>query len=190
MLVEPIESRVMLSGNVSVRITDSQVQFIGDTAANSLTVTYSSADNQLAIAGTNGTTIDGRSSRTYAARDNIAMSLGAGDDLVTLQRLSGEFNVGVDLGEGNDAVYFKRAAILAADFFGGAGNDTLDITGSIFRKRLRISPGEQDDVTALRNVRARTGLEITDTAGKTVVAMQELSAAAPHGFRAATAKMR
>lgn len=181
-LFDPCESRVLLSGNVAVKITDSHVRFIGDADSNALVITYSRPENQLVVTGADGTTIDGKSSRIYSARDNIAVSLGTGDDVVTLQRFSGGFNVGVDLGDGDDAVYFKRSNLLAADFFGGTGNDRLDVTDSTFSKRLRIFAGEQDDVTAMRAVRARQGLDITDTAGNTTVALQQVSASGESWF--------
>jgi len=164
-MIDPLEPRRLLSGNVAVKISDGHVRFIGDAGSNTLVITYSRPEHQLIVAGRSGTTVDGKSSRVYAARDSIAVSLGAGDDVVTLQRFSGGFNVGVDLGDGNDAVYFKRSNLLAADFFGDTGNDTLVMLDSTVDGNIRFAGGVGADTLWLKNASVRGSVKMAGGAG-------------------------
>ena len=173
---EALETRQMLAGNVSVVLSEEIFRLVGDISANSLSVVRSRETGDFVITGLHGTTIDGKTTRTYAARNNITADLRDGDDLIILDRLSASNNVSVNLGAGNDAAYIKRGLLRAVDVFGDTGSDVIDITDSTFAKRLRVFAGEQNDSTALRAVRAQRGLEVTDTSGKTVLAMKQVSA--------------
>ena len=64
---------MLMSGNVSIRLSSDVFRMTGDTQANAVAIVQSRETGEVAITGLNGTTIDGKAVRTYPARANYFM---------------------------------------------------------------------------------------------------------------------
>jgi hypothetical protein len=109
-LVEQLESRELLAGNVLVQLQNGNATITGDAAANQFEIT--GGLNSILVRGLEGTTINGDSATftlatTSAFNGGLVISLGQGND-----RLS----IGADVSLGSVRI------------LGEAGDDTISVT--------------------------------------------------------------
>lgn len=162
--VEALEPRLLLAGDISVRLVDGCLWIVGDAAANAITVDQAGlADGQFRLTGQDGTTINGLDQELLF--DNvqaIRIFTGDGDDTVALQSTQTAVDVQVDLGNGNDTLKLTNGVAGNLRAMGGEGRD--EITFENFAAAvatIRTGPGADvlriDDIEALSRLVARMG---------------------------------
>src|SRR5262245_29684416 len=167
LLVERLESRNFLAGDVSAYVSGQMVVIWGDAEANGVTLTYSSNTNSYHVAGHDAggspTTINGLDTSISA---NVPVFYGVKQVAVLLNGGDDEFEVGsaaavdtfiskwmsITMGEGNDQVVVGRA-----------GNDSggADPVATRFQTgtSLTVALGDGNDDLSLAN--ADIGLALT-----------------------------
>lgn len=88
MIVESLEQRLLLAGNVKVRADDGILFIQGDRAGNDIEITPGDSNGEIRLSGNrlggSPTTINGKSSLTVRS-DSIRILLGMGDDVVEVR---------------------------------------------------------------------------------------------------------
>ena len=118
--VEAMEDRLLMAGDVDVRVSNGTLIIQGDGDDNAILVRQGQRRNEFVVSGleTGGvdTEIDGLDSRTFRNVRNISIRMGAGDDQVFIEGISESRAVGstsagplrgnlrVDLGSGDDSL--------------------------------------------------------------------------------------
>jgi cyclophilin family peptidyl-prolyl cis-trans isomerase len=133
--LEFLERRTLLTGNVQVQLLAGNAFLTGDSGNNSVEIVADS--NNIVVRGLDGTTING------------------GPDVFTLSVGSTTFagSLTAFLGAGNDLLKVGAQVSIsgAVTLDGGAGNDSIGITGSTLGGGLTIRGGSGIDTISLQN---------------------------------------
>ncbi len=199
-LVELLEDRTLLSGNVLVVVQDGDLVADGDGDNNSIEILFENGD--LIVRGINGTTINGAATPFIAfadsdtVPDDLRISLGSGDNSA---RIAQGVHVGDDLifnsGIGEDTVRMQDVTIdgfLSIQTSGG--DDLVELTdimiadsavigtakgkGNIALVRvtvgddLRISSSHDNDNVLLQNVTVADDVSIDTSRGDDVIGIE------------------
>ena len=176
MHVEPLESRRLLAGDVSVSLHDGRLAVIGDAADNSLLV-EADGDARLRLTGRAGTTVAGRASVVIdRPTRGSTFSMRGGNDRLTFGNVTFAGGVAADGGEGADVIESVGSTFAAADWYGSGGGDTLWLDQSTATGRLRLFGGAGADRTGMRDVRARRGFDVSDAGPNANVGLLRVSA--------------
>lgn len=168
--VEPLESRVVLAGNVAAAVRGGTLQLIGDRFNNAITIEQS-ALNKFTITSRDGTTkINGQAGPlTFGGvKKNLNISLGNGADVVELAgdgdsslRVSNRLNIST--GAGADQVLMNHVHAIGLNIDLGTQNDLLNIgddggqEGLMITKEATINAGSgRDDVRIANTLFKRT----------------------------------
>lgn len=214
---ERLESRILLAGNVSVSINQTGVLITGDDQANDLELL--AAPGSISLRGRNGTTINGADAplvvsaasttldralivRLFGGGDiftvgsditvngPVQISLGAGDDAVSMTgvrvngRLSINTGAGVDSASlnrvvaGNDVSVESGNSVLLAiaestlqkslTAVTGGGADSILLTGTTVSGAVQLQTGRGDDTVALKNSTLQKSLYLDAGRGRDV----------------------
>ena len=176
MMIEPLEPRRLLAGNVGVTLASGVLQLTGDDAANQVLVETSADGSRLTLTGEDGTAVAGRTRVAYDFAGAIVIRLAGGDDVLRVRGARFSNGVGIELGAGDDVLDVKQSRFAAVDVFGNAGDDTAAFSGVTATGRLRVFPGLGADTTGLRDVRARVGLDVSDAGTRADIGFIRVSA--------------
>lgn len=158
-MMDNLESRVMLSGNVAVSVVSGNLVVRGDASANSI-VLNNAGKNKVRITGANATTINGAAGPVVmSAVRGLSLKLGDGNDTLKLDDLNFGRAVLIDMGAGDDVAQiekngsnsgkpsqFKASSAIKM----GAGGDLLQIGSkggnrAVFSGKLVLNGGTQGD---------------------------------------------
>ena len=134
--VEKLETRQLLTGNVSVSIQNDNLVIDGDADSNEFELTF--FDGDVAVRPLGDTTINGSSDNFVAFPDtnviprNVQIRLAGGDDSVVVSR---------------DLIVTKQIRVQ-----GGSGNDTFGVLGATINGNLRVILGSGTDGISVRDV--------------------------------------
>lgn len=159
--VEPLEARLLMSGDVSVGVSRGTLVIRGDSASNHIVIDQAGlAEGQFRITGQDGTKINGQ------------------DDLIVS---SVTRDVKVRLGDGMDVLEMAGVAI-SRDLIvrGGHSGETFNITGGSVGRNVTVKAGEGDNTTTVDGtalggrltVTGGRGVDLLNLAGDVIVTRQ------------------
>ncbi len=161
MEIEQFERRVLMSGNITLKIVRDQLRIIGDAEPNSFKIRAPSGAQGidysiLTITGYDTTTIDEKpfisvvvDSQSPFWVSSISVNLGSGNDSALIAGEFGPYGLTVDLGDGDDSLSLEREWFTAVDVYGGDGNDKINVEGCNVDRTMQIFPGGGRDRTTL-----------------------------------------
>ena len=155
--LEALEQRRLLAGTVTVTLdpTTQQLNIVGDNKSNQVVIGLDV--NNLAVQGTNGTTIKGPTSVAFPP-GGINVDMGNGDDSVSFDpaisggTISAGLPLTVNTGNGDDTVLIRHFVFIQMNISTGNGNDhvELDLGGAGFTSgTTNIDTGNGDDSIAI-----------------------------------------
>lgn len=166
LLVESLENRCLLAGNVSVSVSGSDLNITGDNLANTITV-ESIGSNQVQVRGF-GTSVNGSPDaiKTFNVSGSINLHMNGGADVVRVTNLVIQDNLNVDLGPGANELLLGQSAAGDNLRFGGTPSGALyvqdneSVVGNIHNDRVfqsnlhvqgvgTVSLGDGDDTVQL-----------------------------------------
>jgi hypothetical protein len=173
LLVERLEDRHLMAGNVTANVSNHALVVWGDDAANGVVLTYDSTTQKYGVAGsdTGGapTTVNGQDTSggaaLFAGVNHVYVGLNGGDDQLQVGSAEAVDFVlrqwlSIDMGDGDDKVILGSAgnaaggaAPVAVDLrIGtsvnvnlGAGNDEVDLANMDVGLNLNVFAGDGDD---------------------------------------------
>ena len=107
-MMETLENRTLMSGDVLVKIKNDRATLTGDGLGNSIVLTAGGIDNDhFVVTGIDGTTVNGKSQFsivTYPGNpfSSMYIKMGGGDDHVNIAEFGDAEPISIDLGAGND----------------------------------------------------------------------------------------
>lgn len=140
--LEALESRLLLSGNVTASVSDGgDLLLVGDRSDNRIVIDQAGLpDGEFQISSEDGTT-----------------TINGGTDPVVLTGITG--NVRVRLGDGNDAVTIDQVSLPSSLLIdGGKGNNSVDINASTVGRNVLIKNKKGDQTFSLLNGSAVGGI--------------------------------
>lgn len=167
--IESLETRDLMAGNVTVKVTNGNFVLTGDAAANVVTITQPKAGHLL-VQGTNGTTVNGKASVDLAFSGNATFNLGGGADRLTIGNAEAmvSFSHGLTIngGTGIDKVALQHvlgssltANLGAAD---DSAADSLVVRQCNFNLNATVTTGGGSDQVTILNSRVN-GTTLIDT---------------------------
>jgi hypothetical protein len=171
LLLESLESRHALAGNVVAVLTEGTLTILGDEQSNGVNIIYDVATKQHRIGGTDcggsATTINGEPTpAVFSGVKHVQVRLGAGDDKLDFGAADQVYTaigkkLSIEMGSGNDQVMLGRAGndpSVGTDVAHrlyvnqgiwidlGEGNDQLDVANLKTNKSLIVMAGGGNDV--------------------------------------------
>lgn len=146
LMVESLESRRLMAGDVSVALEGSFLRVEGDNLDNQIAISQTVAGD-VVVAGQNGTLINGLASVRFVrpALNAMEVRMEGGNDTVTLRGVQVANDMFVDLGAGNDRVTSPlNSPVLIganANIYGSEGNDIVQLAGAVVREDLYVDGG-------------------------------------------------
>jgi VCBS repeat-containing protein len=164
LMLEPLESRVVLDGNVHAFMRGGTLHVEGDSAANQITIEQSSM-HSLTISSRDGsTTINGQAdARTFGGiRHDVHISMGSGDDVVEITGTADDAvtisdRLFIDTGAGADQVLLTEVHAIGLHVHTGSGDDTINVGndaaegGLVVTKEAVILTGSGHDDARIAN---------------------------------------
>ena len=166
-IVENVEPRVMLDGNITASLVNGHLKLVGDTANNDLVVTI--ASNGTVTLSSNSTTVNGVAADVAddtlsGVVNSIASAMNEGDDSlqilgpltvsnseITVPTISGD--VTVRLGDGADSFTLRGVRIGGRVYAAGEGqNDVLTIEAVGVTDDFIAAGNRNDDQLSIRQV--------------------------------------
>jgi hypothetical protein len=161
LMMDTLEGRVMLSGNVAVSVVSGNLVVRGDASANSIVLNHSGlTKNKVRVSGADGTTINGAAGPIiFSAVHGLNLKLGDGNDSLKLDDLTFDHAVLIDAGAGDDNVQIEKHGSnsgppslfkLGTTVNMGAGSDFLSIGAklgnrAVFSGKVVLNGGLQGD---------------------------------------------
>lgn len=197
--VQQLESRQLLTGNVTAVVQDGDLVLQGDSADNQFELTFFGGD--VAVRTRGGTTVNGESGRfvafpnTDTVPGKVVLKLGAGDDEVLVSRdiiVNGNMlvqtgagndtfgmvrptlngNLKVVMGSGRDGLALEGASIGGTTIVkGNNGKDSFAVTNSTLGAAARATMGGGDDNLLIDGVIAAAEVVIDSGMHNDVVAI-------------------
>ena len=165
-VVEHLETRALLAGNVVASLNGSHLTVTGDAADNSIDITFLNGGIQLR--GLNSTTVNGGTDAFIVAAGtdtmagNIVVRMAGGNDSVAFSRgITFEKSVDVYGEAGNDSLA-TNGVTFKSDLFlrGYAGNDTISMQDTTVDGSMYLHGQEDDDLITLKTVTLNGSTEI------------------------------
>jgi hypothetical protein len=167
-IVESMELRRMLAGNVTATIVGSDLVIRGDNKSNQI-VLATHADSTTTVAPAPGTTVNGNGTATFDGFPNVLVNMGNGDDSVTLVDMFQ--SASIVTGNGSDTVIgaidvFPPNVFFDLNIDTGNGNDLVHLGGftGVFND-LNINTGNGDDVVEVVDATAVEGNHLSINTG-------------------------
>ncbi len=158
LVLEPLERRMLLSGNVTVFVSGADLIVLGDADDNSVSITQDSLEfaDQFQVTGLDGTTINN------------------GVDPHLFQGVFGD--VQFAMGDGSDSVQVDDVAVGGDLLFdGGDGDNTLTVDPSSVAGDLVVTNGQGNDATTLQDVIVGGSVLISNGDGGSLVTLATVS---------------
>ncbi len=156
--VEPLESRLLLAGNVTAVLTNAgTLRITGTNEANQVLVTADGFGN-ISVEGKagTGTTINGAGQQFFstgsfhAVPQDLVINLKGADDFLEIDGIAVLRNLRVITGSGDDTVGVFGALVQRdANFNLGSDNDLLGFSDVQMSGKLRVQGGSGDDMLGL-----------------------------------------
>ena len=165
-VIEHLETRAMLTGNVIASLNGSHLTVSGDAADNAIDVTI--LNGQIQLRGLSNTTINGGAgpfivaTGTDTITGNVVVRMAGGNDSVAFSR-GIKFEKSVDVyGEaGNDSIATNGVTFKSDVFLRGyAGNDTISMQDTTVDGSLYLHGQEDNDLFSLKTVTLNGNTEI------------------------------
>jgi cyclophilin family peptidyl-prolyl cis-trans isomerase len=180
-VIEHLETRALLAGNVVASLNGSHLTVTGDAADNAIDITI--LNGQIQLRGLSSTTINGATTPfviaagTDTLSGNVLIQMAGGNDSVSFTR-GINFNGVVDVhGQaGNDSfaangVNFKSHAY----FWGYEGNDTFSVQSTTVDGSLVIHGNQDNDLITLKTVTLNGSTEIKGQDGDDGVSLNDVT---------------
>lgn len=165
-----LESRTLLAGNVTAKLLGKDLYLTGDSAANDVYITETSAG--MIVRGVNGTKINGSEADfvAYTASvvktGSIIATLGKGDDRLQLDNLTLDVHLIVTGGQGHDQLGLTNATLHGNVVFNGdSGNDTLYSEGATIDGYLTTTLGSGNDLVVTKSTHVKKTLTVVGVSG-------------------------
>jgi hypothetical protein len=170
---ELLESRILLSGTVTLKSAHGRLFITGDDQANQIVI--SEHNNLVDVGGLAGTTLVG-AHKDIAGKffRGIVVTLKGGNDLVTFSgHLFGDLNI--DTGDGNDIIAVANASV-SNDMLikSGPGDDGVDVSNSSIRFIAEVEQDTGRDATVFSSVHVGTNLKINDLVGNAQMSLSRV----------------
>ncbi len=175
-MFEHLEPRNLLAGNVTADAGSGALIILGDGSANIITVTQTAPDTYK-VAGT-ATKVNGsNSAQTFYATDGIFINLNGGNDVLTVKNLtingeSGDIGLAIMLGAGADVLLVQKVSVgweTAID--GGEGNNALVIDSCHLNYNLGIQTYAGVDAVTIKGTTILGALNVQLGNGTNVLTM-------------------
>jgi cyclophilin family peptidyl-prolyl cis-trans isomerase len=153
--IQTLEPRTLLTGNVLAAMSGPNLFVNGDAADNQLEVTV--VNNQVVLRGLTNTNING-STALFVIADNTDTAPG---------------KITIHTGAGNDSVVFSRNVKVAGNAFvdGGAGNDSLSVTGATFQQSISMYGRVGNDTISVQNATVDGILRLKGNSGNDLISV-------------------
>jgi cyclophilin family peptidyl-prolyl cis-trans isomerase len=180
-VVEHLETRALLAGNVVASLNGSHLTVTGDAADNAIDITILNGEIQLR--GLSSTTVNGGTapfiiaSGTDAMAGNVIIQMAGGNDSVAFSR-GIKFNGIVDVhGQaGNDAIAANGVTFNSHAFLWGyEGNDTFSIQDTTTEGSLYVHGHQDNDLITLKNVTLNGFTELKGQDGEDGVSLNDVT---------------
>ena len=180
-VVEHLETRALLAGNVVASLNGSHLTVTGDAADNAIDITILNGEIQLR--GLNSTTVNGGAasfviaSGTDVLAGNVIIQMAGGNDSVAFNR-GIKFNGIVDVhGQaGNDAFAVNGVTFNSHAFLWGyEGNDTFSIQETTAEGSLYVHGHQDNDLITLKNVTLNGFTELKGQDGADGVSLNDVT---------------
>ena len=171
LLLEGLQSRLLMAGDVSAVIDNGYLVVRGDDAANEITI-QGIGGNQIQVTGATGTTINGLTQPAILRlRKGVDIDMKGGDDKLTVIGVNafGRYQIRMELGAANDTLVADGLFAQRIHANGGDGNDSITVRNSRSWKGSGVGGGAGDDTLVLQNLRYGNGSCIDGGTGKNTV---------------------
>jgi len=187
--LEPLESRVVLDGNVNAFLSGGTLHINSGSANNEITITQNAAQSFTISSRDGTTTINGQSSdQTFnGVRKDLDINLGGGADVVEMDgssfgaaTVSNRLNI--NMGSGDDQVLLNHIHALGLHINTGSGNDLLNVgndgaeDGMIIVKEAVIVMGSGRDDARIFNSDFRRFVNLIMAGNNDTVTMEDVTA--------------
>jgi hypothetical protein len=185
MLLEQLESRRLLAGNVTVTVVGGALNVIGDNKSNQIDLEAGTAFAGYTVTGLNGTKVNGGTTPVFALvppPNPLTIDLGNGDDSVRLhpapQVTFDAVLVNIDTGNGSDSVTVEDYACEDMTIDTGNGGDDVHLTNVFVFHNLHVDLGNGSDSLTVAGalevdndlaLRGGNGPDVLDASGLTAV---------------------
>lgn len=180
-VIEHLETRALLAGNVVASLNGSHLTVTGDAADNSIDITI--LNGQIQLRGLNSTTVNGGTTPFVVATGtnvldgNVLIQMAGGNDSVSFTR-GINFNGVVDVhGQaGNDSIAANGVNFKShAYFWGYEGNDTFSLQDTTVDGSLVIHGNQDNDLVTLKTVTLNGFAEIKGQDGDDGVSLNAVT---------------
>jgi len=151
-MLEPLECRRLLAGNVAVTFDPvaNQVSVVGDNRGNQVQLTFDVFTATLTLDGLDGTTVNGVASVAVDSQVPLEIDMAKGDDVVRLQTVGpGSVTLlqplSIETAKGADSILFDNLTYEHVSISTGEGTDDVVMTNVFFMKSLAIDTGNGGD---------------------------------------------
>jgi hypothetical protein len=176
MSIEWLESRTLLSGNVTITVQNNTLRIRGDGSDNAITIRQQTDDdgfNEFLVTARDGTTINGDDEEEdFDRAEIVSVFLKNGDDDVILNDLDLGGFLRVGTSNGNDSVTVNTADIgehLYISTFDGS--DDVDLNNVTVENRARVFLGADDDDLTINNGQFNADLIIRGKSGADAITL-------------------
>ncbi|MCX7397375.1 MAG: peptidylprolyl isomerase [Planctomycetales bacterium] len=180
-VIEHLETRALLAGNVVASLNGSHLTVTGDAADNAIDITI--LNGQIQLRGLSSTTINGATTPfviaagTDTLSGNVLIQMAGGNDAVSFTR-GINFNGVVDVhGQaGNDSIAANGVTFKSqAYFWGYEGNDTFSVQDTTVDGSLVIHGNQDNDLITLKTVTLNGSTEIKGQDGDDGVSLNDVT---------------
>lgn len=149
--LEQLESRLLMSGNITVSVHHGRLTIFGDPADNQITIDQASlSSGQDRISATDAdTTINGQAGPLiFDGVKTIVVKLGDGNDKLDINGLTLSGGLHIDMGQGDNSASFKDVSVHRnATFRSGNGKDSVSVQSLWAHKIVMRTGGGDDNLT-------------------------------------------
>jgi hypothetical protein len=179
-MIERLEPRQLLAGNVTTETLDGALIVTGDDSANRISITRDNNDRStLRVIPLEGTTLNGSPDPVvFSSTKGLSIDLTGGDDQVDLLGAYVRGSLIVNTGAGIDRLIVRSVRVTGNfTYDGGDQADSLLIRKSILQRDTKLSGDRGKDRTYLSQVRFARRLEVTDKRGGSIVTLSAIEVA-------------
>jgi hypothetical protein len=180
--LESLETRDLMAGDVTARVTNGNLVVLGDAAANTVEIRQL-AGGKFQITGSDATTINGKASAKFNVTGDVSINMRGGNDVLQLgtnaavTQVKGDINV--HMGAGTDKLTLQRVraanATLDQDSAGGGVLESLNVRRAVFTGTLDATCGTGKDGVVLTEVDA-DAIHVTTGPGAGSVELSTITA--------------
>lgn len=180
-VIEHLETRALLAGNVVASLNGSHLTVTGDAADNAIDITI--LNGQIQLRGLSSTTVNGVTTPFVVAagtdtlEGNVLIRMAGGNDSVSFTR-GIKFNGVVDVhGQaGNDSIAANGVSFKSHTYFWGyEGNDTFSVQDTTVDGSLVIHGNQDNDLVTLKTVTLNGFAEIKGQDGDDGVSLNAVT---------------